>query len=104
MKHLKVFTMENVAESNSPKPKWFSKSYLEDHLQKYFNNKQLSVISFDINSGSGKRDNFASSLFRLNVVISDDPNSPSTNVDVFFLFKMIRDCTYKNCVTFRCLI
>ncbi|XP_031629203.1 uncharacterized protein LOC116344683 [Contarinia nasturtii] len=75
--------MENLSKPSSEEKtalKWFNTHFLEKHLQNYFNDKQLSVASFDINSGSGKRDNFASALFRLNVVISNDSNCSSTKI------------------------
>lgn len=57
-------------------PKWLDATFLEKHLQEYYNDQHITVVDFEINAGAGKRENIASSLFRMNVkFIKNEPDT-----------------------------
>lgn len=51
-------------------PKWLDVKFLEKHLQSYYNDQHITIVDFEIKSGAGKRENFASSLYRLHVTFA----------------------------------
>lgn len=62
-------------------PKWLSKSFIEMHLQRYYN-EPIKVISFDVKSATAPGENYASQLYRLNVTFEDHSQTSGNNVDV----------------------
>lgn len=60
-------------------PKYLNTQFLEKHLRKYYNNQHLRVVNFESNFGTGKRENFCSSLYRVNVTFTNGSDSSSLN-------------------------
>lgn len=60
-------------------PKWLDTKFLEKKLQDYYNEQHITVVKFDVNPGVGKRENFNSSLYRLNVtIVKNDRKTPGS--------------------------
>lgn len=52
-------------------PKWLDQPFVQNCLQNYFNNKQLNIINLKIKPATAKGENYASYIYRINVVYSD---------------------------------
>lgn len=70
---------ENNTNEGIIVPKWLDTQFLEKNLQEYYNDQHIAVVKFDINPGVGKRENFNSSLYRLNVtIVKNDRKTPKS--------------------------
>lgn len=71
------FDQNSISDLNarSTAPKWLTVQFLEKHLQHFYDDKLIRILSFKAISGTGKRENFCSSLFRVHVTFTNDPES-----------------------------
>lgn len=63
-------------------PKWLNSDFVESHLQKRFNNKQLRIVGFEIKPATASGENYASCIYRVKVTFTDNARRPSNNNDV----------------------
>lgn len=73
---VKIVAESNVAEkdvagdSTASAPKWLNESFLGGHLRNHYKNDAVKVINFEAKAATGKGENFASCLYRVNVSYS----------------------------------
>lgn len=48
-------------------PDWLNSDFLEKHLQKYFDNTQIRIVSFELKPATAKGENYASTLYRVKI-------------------------------------
>lgn len=73
-------------------PKWLDRSFVERCLQNYYSNKQLRIINLEIKPGTAKGENYASYIYRVNVVYLDGGNEAiSKSIQVSKLLKCLRE-------------
>lgn len=60
-------------------PKWLDRILLEQSLQKCFDNNQLNIINFKVKPATAKGENYASVIYRVNVVYSDSEEIAATS-------------------------
>lgn len=70
----KAFIVQNDLATNegATPPKWLDTKFLEKYLQEYYNDKEITILKFELNSGTGNRENYCSSLYRLNATFTND--------------------------------
>lgn len=51
-------------------PKWLDNKFFEEHLQNYYKNDEIEVISYDRKPATGKGENYSSVIYRVNVLFS----------------------------------
>lgn len=52
-------------------PKWLDRILVQRSLQNYFSNNQLRIIQFKVKPATAKGENYASCIYRVNVVYCD---------------------------------
>lgn len=82
-------------------PKWLNNEFLEKHLQKYYKDNGIKVISFDVKPATGKGENYASLIHRVCVqfnapiikqgvsICSEKPKSESFHIYLKNIFSCI---------------
>lgn len=45
-------------------PEWITSALIEEHLQIFYKNRDLRVLSIDVKLGVGKNENFSSFIYR----------------------------------------
>ena len=63
--------MSEQIEIASAVPEWLDQYFLHKCMQRYFSDKQINIERFEIKPATGKRDNYASEVFRAKIVYSD---------------------------------
>ena len=58
-------------------PEWLNSDFLEEHLKNFFDNTQLKIVSFELKPATAKGENYASTLYRVKVVFSNEVNTCS---------------------------
>lgn len=71
---LKMTTEQNESKQYAS-PIWLNNQFLEKHLQKYFQDKNLKVNDFRSRPAIAKGENFASTLHRLSVTLNKAPEN-----------------------------
>lgn len=63
-------------------PKWLDIEFLEAHLQGFFNNKHVKIVSFEVKPATARGENYASFLYRVKVTYTDEPHRFSNTKEV----------------------
>lgn len=77
-------------ESQSDIPEWLNATFLEEHLRSHYKNNEIEVTKFEAHPTGGRGENFASSLYRVEVTFntaksgSTAENSVSGRQNVIF--------------------
>lgn len=58
--------------SESESLKWLDKPLLERCLRNYLNNNRLNIVDFKLKSATAKGENYASQIYRVSVVYSNE--------------------------------
>lgn len=74
--------MCSVKTEEFPAPKWLGNDFLEDHLRIYYNHTEIKVISFDVKPATGKGENFASLIYRVNAKFNAPSKSEPSKQEV----------------------
>lgn len=61
----------SLDQSSTDLPKWLDQHFLLKHLQKYYSDSKLTIQRFSIKSATAKGENYASSIYRVTVQMSD---------------------------------
>lgn len=80
-------------------PKWLNKQFLEENLRKHYGNDGIEIIKFDAKPTAGKGENFASSLYRVQVTFYTPSGEQATEKAVSnnFFFEMTK---FNICIQF----
>lgn len=60
-------------------PQWFDTFFLEKHLQNFYKNKEIQVLTFEVKPAVGKCENYSGCIYRVNVTFTEVPCSSTGN-------------------------
>lgn len=66
--------------NNAGAPKWIDKLFVHKCLQNYFIDKKITIHSYELKPGTNKGDNFASYIYRVTVLFTDNRNDETSEV------------------------
>ena len=57
---------------SSPTPKWLTKAFLEMSFRRCLNDSLIQIESYSIEPVTGKGENFASTMYRIKLIINQE--------------------------------